>query len=609
MGGARGVGFRLFIICSVTVAVLVLSITESTPANGATDIREIDYPAFDIINDPVRGVIYASGANGVVPIDPETGTVGAPLFALPGELEFSSDYRYLYSGGSHSIWRYDLDSQAVDAITTVPGFHQIEDFEVSPSDPGVIAASLRNDCCSPRHEGVVIFEDGVLLPNKTPRHTGSNVIEFAGANLLYGYDNESTGFEFRTMVVDSQGVTVSDVTPGLMYGFGNDFEVAGGLVYDIRQRAVDPVAKTILGTFARGGWIEPDLANDRVFALSNLNAIEVYSRSTFTYLASVPVPAGTGPLIRWGDDGLAYRSSDGIVLVESDAVNEPLSTPLPQPVQLGSAKRLALDANDLTYLSSTGKIYASIDSSVIGHGNRLAVINPDTGQIESTHFIGSDPGRIKETSDSSFIYAALDGATAASRFNVNSLSLEQQFPLRFDSHFGRLKAEDIAPIPGSPLLVLASMRHPECCINLGVAAFDDSVQLPVFTSEWTGPLEGAGSNLVYGFNDYSSGFELRTLTLDSTGVSRDQQLSRVQFRVTRPISNLVAGSFIRLPAGSSIRWPAQSFGTFPHKELWNLSRDWTACYGPLSPVSKYIARMAPTISRLSRHPRCPKRRD
>ncbi len=70
-------------------------------------IRAISLPANDLAFDPTSGRIYAStpgragaAGNSIVPIDPQTGVLGAAVFigSEPGPLARSDDGRYLYVG-------------------------------------------------------------------------------------------------------------------------------------------------------------------------------------------------------------------------------------------------------------------------------------------------------------------------------------------------------------------------------------------------------------------------------------------------------------------------------------------------------------------------------
>jgi hypothetical protein len=85
------------------------------------------------------------------------------------------------------------------------GAYSVEDMAVVPGSPQVVAVSRKNTGVSPRHAGVAIYDNGIQRPITTPRHTGSNVIEFGSATRLYGYNNESTEYGFRRMTVDASG--------------------------------------------------------------------------------------------------------------------------------------------------------------------------------------------------------------------------------------------------------------------------------------------------------------------------------------------------------------------------------------------------------------------
>ena len=177
--------------------------------------------------------------------------------------------------------------------------------------------------------------------NTTPGHTGSNVIEFsASAGTLYGYNNETTGFGFYRLAVDASGVSVTDVfdsfmpnnvgSSGLISGFGVDIEFGGGLIFATTGVVVDPVARTILGSVALpvtfGNSVVADAALGRVFYLTRDPATSTWSIRAFDMSTRSLVGSGNvagvngtpGSLIRWGAQGLAFRTSAGqIFLIES----------------------------------------------------------------------------------------------------------------------------------------------------------------------------------------------------------------------------------------------------------------------------------------------------
>jgi hypothetical protein len=322
---------------------------ELTAYTIGLNMRVITLASNDLVYDPGTGRIYASvpagggaNANTVTAIDPNNAQVGAsvPVGDSPNKLARSDngDFLYVALDGPAAVRRIDLTTFTAglqfavgvkpDPVTPTPLF--VEDMEVLPGDSHAVAISRRNQGFSPRHEGVAIYDDGVQRPTATPGHTGSNVIEF-GATLatLYGHNTETTEFGFRRMAVDSMGVTVTAVntsfdSPSLLPD-SSDIRYDAGRIYSTSGRVIDPEAFTLIGTFpgiASFGWlVRPDAAQGKVYFLqaNGMGAtLRIHDLNTFVLLKAIQLPgiSGTpGSLIRWGSDGLAFRTSDNQVVL------------------------------------------------------------------------------------------------------------------------------------------------------------------------------------------------------------------------------------------------------------------------------------------------------
>jgi VCBS repeat-containing protein len=205
------------------------------------------------------------------------------------------------------------------------GPFRVDDMAVLPGNANAIAISRRNIGFSPRHEGVAIYDNGVARPTTTPDHTGSNAIEVSGtANVLYGLNQETTEFGFRRMTVDASGVVVTKVTQNLISVFGVDIEHDAGRIYTTNGRVIDPEAATLLGTMAASGSIEPVSSRGLTFFL-NGTQLQAFDQATFLLVRSLTATGilGSSPgLIHWGNNGLAFRTTDGkLVLVNWDPRN------------------------------------------------------------------------------------------------------------------------------------------------------------------------------------------------------------------------------------------------------------------------------------------------
>lgn len=316
------------------------------PPGPVTGLQVVLANNTDIVYDSGTGRIYAavkaavSGSPGsVVPINPATGALGTPIPVGidPVKLARSDDGQYLYVGleGQSAVQRINIASQAVD-LTINLGNGQFngplyaEDIHVLPGTPQSFAVSLRNKCCSPRHEGVAIYDGNVRRTTTTPGHTGANRIEFsASASTLYGYNNETTEFGFRRMAVNATGVTVTDNytsfdTPILISGFGTDIHFGGGFVFSTEGKMIDPISRTVVRTFTLpsmfGNFVVSEPSLNRVFYLTS-GTIRAFDTGSGVEVGNATVSGTTGTvgnLIRWGMKGLAFRTSDGqIFMVES----------------------------------------------------------------------------------------------------------------------------------------------------------------------------------------------------------------------------------------------------------------------------------------------------
>jgi hypothetical protein len=303
-------------------------------APSVADSVTVALTTVDLVADPDRGVVYAAVPasapaypNEVVALDPGTGAVvwHTTAGSDPRRLVLSDDGAYLYVAlwGAASVSRIDVASEAKDLDIPLPaaGF-RVEDLLVLPGSPTSIAVSLRNTCCSPRHEGVVVFDGAVQRPLATQDHTGSNRIEASShGERIYGYNNETTEFGFRRILVRSDGVMQDGVYGGVVTGFGTDIIYDGGLVFTTRGGVIEPESRTVLGTFTGPGVMRPDVANGRVHFFDG-GTLSAHHYATFTSLGSISVPTAAGAtlLIRFGTDGMAFGGHDAVTFVRSGLI-------------------------------------------------------------------------------------------------------------------------------------------------------------------------------------------------------------------------------------------------------------------------------------------------
>lgn len=178
--------------------------------------------------------------------------------------------------------------------------------------------------------------------------------------------------------------------------------------------------------------------------------------------------------------------------------------------------------NDLVYDAVTNRIYASIPSANGSNGNSIGIINPSTRLLENTVFIGSEPTVLAISDNGQYIYTGFSGTSTVRRFEVASQTAGIQFSLGSDSSTGSYYAEDIEVMPGQPTTIAISRKNngfsPR---HEGVAIYDNNVMRPTTTPDHTGSnrIEFTSQNSLIGYNNETTEFGIRRLTVNSNGVS------------------------------------------------------------------------------------------
>jgi sugar lactone lactonase YvrE len=541
----------LLLVCTINfIAAPFLLATRSAaappnPPDGPTDfIRRINLTTSDLVYSASAGRIYASvpssagsSGNSLKAIDPLTGQVTSTTFvgSEPNKLTISDDGQRLYISldGSFAIRRFDT-------LTNTPGIqfsvgqdsfsnrYNVNDFAVAPGNPNVLAVARSFQA------GVAIFDNGVSRTNTGP--TTSDFLAFsATASKLY-----STGFNgLSTLTIDATGVSGSSTAP---LAFSSPrIKFSGGKLFTSGGQVIDPDSNTLLGTFfgANTQAFVPDAAAGRAYYLASgpgsSFTIRAFDINTFIQVGSLVIDGVNGTpssLLRWGPNGLAFRTSNNqLFIIQTSLIPsaEPIPTPTPTPSPTPSpspspstaafTRVMTLTANDLVYNQSTQRLYASVPSSEGSAGNSVAEIDPVMASITNQVFVGSEPTQLALADDNQTLYVGLDGAASIRSYNILSHTAGAQFPVGRDNFNGPYTFSDIAVLPTNPLVVaVARQLRGIFPSQVGVAIFDNGVQRTN-----TGPNNIAGSDaLAFGSPTtlYGTSFDtLTTMTVDSNGVA------------------------------------------------------------------------------------------
>jgi hypothetical protein len=191
--------------------------------------------------------------------------------------------------------------------------------------------------------------------------------------------------------------------------------------------------------------------------------------------------------------------------------------------QAGPIRQITLATRDIVYDPVSKKIYASVPASAGPLGNTVTVIDPVTGSVGPSVFVGSEPGKLAISDDGQFLYVALEGAGAVRQVSLPQLVAGLQFSVGTDAFFGPMFVEDMAVLPGNSQSVAISRKFTGLSPrHAGVAIYDAGVARSTATPGHTGSnvIEfGTGASILYGYNNETTEFGFRRMTVSASGVS------------------------------------------------------------------------------------------
>ena len=194
---------------------------------------------------------------------------------------------------------------------------------------------------------------------------------------------------------------------------------------------------------------------------------------------------------------------------------------MPAQADTHSVREFPITVNDVVFDRNTGKFYASIPSKAGATGNSIAKIDPATGQVENSVFVGSEPGKLALSDDGHTLYVSLDGAAAVRKFDITTQTAGQQFPLGDATFEGPFFVKDMAVSPGEPDVVAVSRKNMTGSPDFeGVAVYDHGVRRTLTTPRHTGSdfiAYSASAATLFGSGADFTG--LQKMSVTPTGVS------------------------------------------------------------------------------------------
>lgn len=193
----------------------------------------------------------------------------------------------------------------------------------------------------------------------------------------------------------------------------------------------------------------------------------------------------------------------------------------------GALRKIALVHNALVFDASRNRYYASVPGSVVGNGNRIAVVDGATGVLSYPGAaVGSEPWALAISADASALYVGLNGSGDVLKLRLPDLAEQWRVRLPNLAFYGQLFAERIAVSPvDADVLAVSTFRAGVSPRHGGVALVRNGVLQPTMTQDHTGSnliAFDANGQFVYGFNNETTEFGLRRLAVLADGLRQEQ---------------------------------------------------------------------------------------
>jgi hypothetical protein len=347
-----------------------ISVTQPAPGGGTS--APLSFTAYiGIVNNsavfnPVNGLFYVSVpssagapyADSVVSVDPATGALGTPIAvgSEPDRMALTADGKFLWVAldGASAVRKVDLTTGTVGPQFSLGGNTGI--YATPPTIyslvalPGATDSVVVGTTSNYSSPSLAIFDSGVL------RGTSVNGYSYNTANALLADGTRSeiyaaSSSSYNTYTYGPTGLTPKAASNSGSYSSysNDDLQIAGGRLYTDNGRVYDPESGSLLGTFystgttVASGPTVADTTLGKAFMLdttaaysSTYNQIQIFNLIDFTTVAqTIPINvaynSSTGSsaasrLVRWGTNGLAFRTSAGIYSLRSNLVKDLSST-------------------------------------------------------------------------------------------------------------------------------------------------------------------------------------------------------------------------------------------------------------------------------------------
>ncbi|HET7216142.1 MAG TPA: IPT/TIG domain-containing protein [Terriglobia bacterium] len=469
-------------------------------------------PANDLVYSPSTQLLYASVAstagptlgNSIVPIDPNTGVLGAPIFvgSEPAKMALSSDGNTIWVSleGAGAVREVNLTTHTAGMQFTLGGGTGIYNppvkasaLAVLPGLPNTLAVAVPTPFTY--SSVVTVYDSGVARTNaqngNLPCCSGIAGLSFDSTGTkLY---EAGSGYELAT--VDNTGITaVNQLNTGVS---STDLRVDNGRAYLTSGDILDANLGTQLGVFSCApsqnatGVVAPDSTLGEAFVLLNGCSIQAYQidafdLSTFNSKGSISAAAANTSvqprysLTRWGQDGLAFGTGSQVYVLRSPVVRD-LSTSLANLNAAASAPASGTTGTNLTFsltVGNAGPVGATPATLLdnIPNGSTFQSVTASQGSCSGGAVVSCDLGNLA-SGNSATVQITVTPLLPGTLTNTVTVSAPQGDPNLADNSATSTTAVTGAVYNPSPALTSISPAF----VQAGSASFSLAVNGSGFT--------------------------------------------------------------------------------------------------------------------------------
>lgn len=424
----------------------------------------ISLPANALVYSSATQLLYASVGdsggpklgNSIVPIDPNTGALGTPIFvgSEPQKMAISSDGTVIWVAlnAAAAVREVNLTTPSAGLQFTLGGGtgvyqppYRATALAVMPGQPNTVAVAVPTPFTY--SSIVTIYDSGVARPNvqngNLPCCSGIVGMAFdPTGTTLY-----EAGSGYGKATVSSTGI--ASATELNTTVSTNDLRVDNGHAYLTTGVVLDANLGTQLGVFSvapnqnANGPVAPDSTIGEAFVLVNPNSangfqVNAYDLSTFNPKGSIPVAGvnslvmNPGSMTRWGQNGVAFTSGTQVYILTSSLVRDLSTTLADISVTAVSPPASGTTGANLTYslaIANAGPSTATPVSFIdnLPNGSTFQSVTTSQGTCTGGAVVYCDLGNLNSGA-SATVQITLTPLAAGTLTNIASVAAPQGDP-------------------------------------------------------------------------------------------------------------------------------------------------------------------------------------